>query len=333
MHVDESANSTMDSRPADGCSIDARLRRDFVGAIGITADLFTHFVADHELDLDRASRVVDQHFRQLRENFPAAVSLAVQPLYDSYPVRHSVQSSLLCMAMGVDAGFSNTELRAIGLGSLVHDAGMLLVPTRLLGVEAITDRDRRDLMRHPLHAAHALDAHEDVPADARCVAAQIHERLDGTGYPHGLKGSAINRLARYAAVADTFLGMIAPRPHREAHEPYRAMEEILFAAHRGRFDSAAVRTLLRVVSLYPVGSCVWLNDGRVGRVVRSNPDAVDRPVIVALDLNRDPPELQTVDLSKQRDLSVVRVGELSGQTEPDAMRQSPPAESSHDRNL
>ncbi|MBS0202605.1 MAG: hypothetical protein JSS49_06865 [Planctomycetes bacterium] len=90
------------------------------------------------------------------------------------------------------------------------------------------------------------------------------------------------------------------------------MEEILFAAPRGRFDAAAVRSLLRVVSLYPVGSCVWLNDGRVGRVIRSNPESVDRPIIVAMDLEQDPPDLREVDLATRPELNVVRVGELSG---------------------
>ncbi len=310
------ATSLINARHVDGAPIDARLRREFVAVIGVAADLFTRFATDHELDLQRAWQVVDQHQRQLTEDYHAMVSLAVQPLYDSYPVRHSVQSSLLSMAMGIDAEFSDDDLRTIGLGSLVHDAGMLLVPSRLLGVEAISERDRRELMRHPLHAAVALDEHADVSPAARCVAAQIHERQDGSGYPHGLKGASIHRLACYAAVADAFLGMISPRPHRPAHEPHRAIEEILFAAHRGRFDAAAVRTLLRVVSLYPVGSCVWLNDGRVGRVVRSNPETVDRPVIVAMDLNHDVPKLETVDLSANPSLSVVRVGELTSGSDP-----------------
>jgi HD-GYP domain-containing protein (c-di-GMP phosphodiesterase class II) len=261
--------------------------------------------------------VVEQHRRHLREDYHGAVNLAVQPLYDSYPVRHSVQSSMLSMAMGIDAGFTEEDLRSISLGSLVHDLGMLLVPTRLLNVEVMTDRDRRDLMRHPLHAATALDGQPGVPTAARDVAAQMHERLDGSGYPHALKESSIHRLARYAAVADAFLGMISPRPHRAAHEPYHAMEEILFAAHRGRFESAAVRTLLRVVSLYPVGSCVWLNDGRVGRVLYSNPDMVDRPVILALDLHRDPPIPEAIDLAARPELSVVRVGEQAGPIDDD----------------
>lgn len=304
------STSKVDAIVAEGTTGDSHLRREFVGAIGLAADMYTRFASEHDLDLKLAWQVVGQHRRHLDRSFHAAVSLAVQPLYDGYPVRHSVQSSLLSMAMGVQAEFTDEELRAIGLGCLVHDVGMLLVPTRLLGVDAITDRDRQDLMRHPLHAVEALVRHESASVGARCVAGQIHERLDGSGYPYGMKGSAIHRLARYAAVADAFLGMISPRPHRPAHEPYKAMEEILYAAHRGRFEAAAVRSLLRVVSLYPVGSCVWLNDGRAGRVIQSNPDLVDRPIIMALDLNRDPPAPMRVDLSQEPHLSVVRTGEL-----------------------
>lgn len=319
-----SATTVVETSPNDSASLVARLRREFVGAIGSTADLFTRFVSENELDLSLALHVVSQHQRHLIEDFNTALTLALQPLYDGYPVRHSVQSSMLSMAMGIDAGFSDEELQAIGLGCLVHDVGMLLVPARLLGVGPISDRDRRELMRHPLPAAEALARLKDSSAsDARNVAAQIHERLDGSGYPYGLKGSAIDRLARYAAVSDTFLGMIAPRPHRESHEPYRAMEDLLFAAHRGRFEAAAVRALLRVVSLYPIGSCVWLSDGRVGRVVRSNAEAVDRPVIVAMDLNIDPPVPQTVDLSVNPDLYVVRIGELSTVKEPTPVIRRP----------
>ena len=307
--------SLIEAPQAEIASVDPRMRREFVGAIGLAADLFTHFAAAEELDLDRAGRVVEQHRRHLAEDYRGAVSLAVQPLYDSYPVRHSVQSSLLSMAMGIEAGFSEDELRGISLGSLVHDVGMLLLPARMLNVDVMTDRDRRELVRHPLHAASALER-QGASTAAHEVAAQIHERLDGSGYPRNLKESAIHRLARYAAVSDAFLGMISPRPHRAAHEPYHAVEEILFAAHRGRFDAAAVRTLLRVVSLYPVGSCVWLNDGRVCRVLYSNPELVDRPVVLALDLHRDPPTPEVVDLGARPELNVVRVGETAGPVDP-----------------
>lgn len=292
-------------------SPDARLRREFVGSIQQAADLFTVFASKQRLDMLLAWQTVHRLRHHLADDHDSAVSLAAQPLYDSYPVRHSVQSSLLSMAMGIEAGLTEDELLALGLGALVHDVGMLLMPARLLGAEAITDRDRRELVKHPQHAVAAMEQSAQAPAMSIQVAAQTHERLDGSGYPSGLHGGEIHRLSRLAMVADTFLAMIAPRPYRPPHDPYRAVEELLFAAHRGRFDPAAVRVLLRVVSLFPVGSCVWLNDGRVARVQRGNRHAVDRPVVVALDLEHDPPTLDVVDLSRRPDLTIVGVGELA----------------------
>ena len=291
-------------------SPDARIRREFVGFIEQAADLFTLFASEQRLDMLLAWQIVHRLRNHLTDDHDSAVALAAQPLYDSYPVRHSVQSSLLSMALGIEAGLTEAELLALGLGALVHDVGMLLMPARLIGAEAITDRDRRELVRHPQHAVAALEQSAQAPVESIQVAAQMHERLDGSGYPLGLHGGEIHRLSRLAMVADTFLAMIAPRPYRPPHEPYRAVEELLFAAHRGRFDPAAVRILLRVVSLFPVGSCVWLSDGRVARVQRGNRHAIDRPVVVALDLEHDPPTLDVVDLSLHPELAIVDIGEL-----------------------
>ncbi|MEK6259477.1 MAG: HD domain-containing phosphohydrolase [Planctomycetota bacterium] len=291
-------------------SPDAKLRREFVGSIQQAADLFTLFASEHRLDMLLAWQIMHRLRRHLTDDIDSAVALATQPLYDSYPVRHSVQSSLLSMALGIESGLPEDELLAMGLGALVHDVGMLLMPARLIGAEAINDRDRRELVKHPQHAVAALEQSAQAPVGSLYVAAQMHERLDGSGYPLGLHGGEIHRLSRLAMVVDAFLAMIAPRPYRPPHDPYRAVEELLFAAHRGRFDPAAVRILLRVVSLFPVGSCVWLSDGRVARVQRGNRHSVDRPVVVALDLEHDPPTLDVVDLSLRPELAIVGVGEL-----------------------
>ncbi len=307
-------STSLDDVLTKAASHDSRMRREFVLSIQLAADLFTLFAREQRLDVQVAFQVVQQLRRFLSDDQDTAVALAAQPLYDSYPVRHSVQASLLSMALAIETGLGEDETLALGLGSLVHDVGMLLMPTRLLGTEAISDRDRRELMRHPLHAVVALEAAPQAPLAAKSVAGQIHERLDGSGYPYALQGAAVHRLSRLAMVADAFLAMIAPRPHRPAHDPYHAIEEMLFAAHRGRFDPAAVRALLRVVSLFPVGSCVWLSDGRVGRVQRGNREAVDRPVVVALDLEHDPPTLDVVDLSREPGLAIVGVGELAAQS-------------------
>lgn len=291
--------------------LEAQTRREFVGSVQQAADLFSLYAGEQRLDMLLAWQTVHRLRKLLSDDHDMAVTLAAQPLYDSYPVRHSVQSSLLSMSLGIESSLPEDELLALGLGALVHDLGMLMMPPRIVAAEAMTDHDRRELVKHPLHAVTALKQSPQAPALAIQVAAQIHERLDGSGYPFGLASGDIHRLSRLAMVSDTFLAMIAPRPYRPPHDPYRAVEELLYAAHRGRFDPVSVKALLRVVSLFPVGSCVWLSDGRVARVQRGNRGAVDRPVVVALDLERDPPALEVIDLSLHPELAIVGTGELS----------------------
>jgi HD-GYP domain-containing protein (c-di-GMP phosphodiesterase class II) len=136
------------------------------------------------------------------------------------------------------------------------------------------------------------------------VAYQMHERCDGSGYPRGCQGGRIHELAKVAAVADVFVALVCPRPHRPGIVPYHAVKKILLDTKDGLFDVKAVRALLKTVSLFPIGSYVALNDGRVGRVVRASGDFYDRPIVEVW--RRDDPyhNRSLVDLSQQEELHI-----------------------------
>ena len=95
-----------------------------------------------------------------------------------------------------------------------------------------------------------------------------HERLDGTGYPGGLKSDQIPPLARLLAVVDTYTALCCPRPYRPAHDPRTALTDTLLAAEQNLLDRFAAEKLM-TLGLYPVGSVVELGDGSVG-VVAAN---------------------------------------------------------------
>ncbi|HET6423433.1 MAG TPA: HD domain-containing phosphohydrolase, partial [Planctomycetaceae bacterium] len=170
--------------------------------------------------------------------------------------------------------------------------------------------ERLELQKHPIYAADLLNRSRNVPHGAKMVVYQMHERLNGTGYPRQRQGSQIHTLARIAAVADTFLAMVSPRSFRQGLPPYKAVEKLLFATRQGYFDPAAVRGLLHAVSLFPLGSMVQLSDGRQGRVIRGNRDRFAQPVVEVVDLSGPLPRTELIDLSQRSDLQVVStVGE------------------------
>ena len=146
---------------------------------------------------------------------------------------------------------------------------------------------------------------DKVPAAARMVAYQMHERCNGSGYPRGRTGGHIHDLAKISAVADVFIALASPRPHRHGMRPYHAMVKLLHDVREGLFDGTVVRALLQTVSLFPLGSYVALSDGRTGKVIRSNGEQYTRPVVEFTSHNNPNMEPLLVDLSQETDLQVV----------------------------
>jgi hypothetical protein len=111
------------------------------------------------------------------------------------------------------------------------------------------------------------------------VAYQVHERPDGSGYPRGREKKCIHLFARILHVADAYLAMTAQRPFRLPLMPYAAMECLLRQAEKNRVDPDVMRSLLRVLSLFPIGSYVRLSDGSLAEVIRANPHSFSRPLV------------------------------------------------------
>ena len=115
---------------------------------------------------------------------------------------------------------------------------------------------------------------------AHC-ALQHHEKLDGTGYPRGLKGDEIHPYGKILAVADVFDALTSNRPYRKAMLPHEAME-ILYGETYTHFDPKYVKTFQRSVATYPVGLTVKLNTGETGVVVHYEMGAPNRPTVRVL---------------------------------------------------
>jgi HD-GYP domain-containing protein (c-di-GMP phosphodiesterase class II) len=173
------------------------------------------------------------------------------------------------------------------LAALVHDAGMLGVPAAVLArQEVLAAEDRRVIEAHAAMGAQLVAGlFPDAPWLAEAVATH-HERLDGTGYPGGLKGMRVRALARLLAVCDVYAAMCCPRPHRPARSTRTAMADTLLLAEQGQLDHHYAECLLSL-SFYPVGSVVEMEDGGLGVVVATPGAGHDlnspaRPVVALL---------------------------------------------------
>jgi HD-GYP domain-containing protein (c-di-GMP phosphodiesterase class II) len=260
------------------------------------------------VDLSLVNSISQDTLVKAAEDLDLFVCLGINPTADSYPGRHSMHVSMLAMSIGANMGFDQKTLTELGLGCLVHDAGMLQINQKAFQARRVLDPlEFTEITKHPARTFDMLAENlDELPAAARMVAYQMHERCNGSGYPRGRTASQIHLLAKVAAVADTFTALVSPRPHRPGMLPYRAIVKILEDVKNGLFDPAVVRALLNTVSLFPIGSYVALNDGRVGKVIRSNGALYDRPVLEVWNRTNLFTRPEIVDLGQMPDLRVVR---------------------------
>jgi HD-GYP domain-containing protein (c-di-GMP phosphodiesterase class II) len=199
------------------------------------------------------------------------------------------------------------------LAALLHDVGMVRVPAEVLAKPGpLADAERRAVEAHAALGADALarlSPHAPWLVEA---AAGHHERLDGMGYPAGLRDLQIKPLVRLLSVCDMYTALASPRPHRPALETRTALTDTLLAAENGALDRHQAERLLRL-SFYPAGTAVELADGAFGVVVathagRRDPGAPDRPVVALVTDARGRPLAAPayVDLAECAGRSVLR---------------------------
>jgi hypothetical protein len=233
------------------------------------------------------------------------------------PVRLIAEHSLTTAQVIGRIVRADPELRARPmepvLAALVHDVGMLRVPTEIiLKTGTLDDTERRATERHAIIGAEL--AAKLLPGGAWLseAAGGHHERLDGTGYPGGLRDAHLTPLTRLLAVCDVYAALCSPRPYRPARETRTALADTLLLADQGGLDPREAERLL-TLSFYPVGAAVELANGAIGVVVATHMAARDlntpaRPIVAVLTdaLGRPLPTPQYIDLGAAEGPAIVR---------------------------
>lgn len=223
--------------------------------------------------------------------------------------RHSLNVARVAARLARRAVEMPASQRDVVLAALLFDVGMLRVPVALLhGQEPLDDDGRRAIESHCPAGAEILTALAPEERWLADVALTHHERLDGTGYPSGLKEAQVSPLARFISVCDVYAAVCAARPHRAARDPRTALADTLLLAEQGKLDGRHAERLLRL-SFYPAGTAVEMGDGALGVVAAAHTGADPaRPVVAVLvDGNGRPlPLPRHLDLAVCDDHSILR---------------------------
>ena len=175
-----------------------------------------------------------------------AVIRAMGELRDPYTAEHERRVGDLAAAIGTELGLDERRQEGLRIAGYLHDIGKIAIPMDLLSKPGRLSATEFELIKEHAAKGHEILSKVDFPWPVALVAMQHHERMDGSGYPNGIKGEQISLKARIVAIADVVESMSAHRPYRAAHGIKEALAEI----ERGKgsaFDADAVDACLRIV--------------------------------------------------------------------------------------
>jgi len=243
--------------------------------------------------------IVDSIFR-----FPSALlPLAQMKTLDEYTFQHSVSVAALAVAFGRVLELPRDEIKDLALGGLLHDVGNALVPGRILNKPGKLDGEEFYIMKnHVLYTAKLLNDIKDISEITFNAAAQHHERYDGTGYPNGLKGDQISLHGQMLAIVDVYDAITSLRVYHKRIPPAEALRK-LFKWSGTHFNNSLVQAFIKGIGIYPAGSLVRMESGKLGIVREVMPDKLLQPIVQLIydckRLRHITPE--TVDISVSND--------------------------------
>ncbi|MGN8645295.1 HD-GYP domain-containing protein [Gracilibacillus sp. HCP3S3_G5_1] len=226
-------------------------------------------------------------------------------IIDDHLFSHSLNVSMYSLALAQELNLQNTDMVQLGLGAVLHDIGKLIIPEEIINKPGkLTNKELKIVQAHTEYGFDMLRKAPNIPLIVAHCAYQHHERMDGSGYPRGIKRNAIHPFARIIGVADVFDAVTSNRVYRNAMLPHEGLE-ILYGGAGTQFDKHLVEMFKRTVALYPNGLTVYLSDGRVGVVARQNSHLFERPVVRILKENGSKITPYDLDLKEVLDVMIV----------------------------
>jgi HD-GYP domain-containing protein (c-di-GMP phosphodiesterase class II) len=193
----------------------------------------------------------------------------------------SVQMSVMGMAVCRAMNLPESDQATIGAAALLHDMALFRLPEQERFPHPLMKPESRQVYEwHPAIAYDMLEKVRETDGSIRLIVLQVHEQADGSGFPRRITLPRIHRLARVLNVVDTYVRLVGCGCDGQRIFPADAMAYLMHHSCVGRFDPEVTCGLIKVVSLYPIGSLVTLSNTKKARVLRSNPTSPLKPVVM-----------------------------------------------------
>lgn len=297
----------VDDDNSDGIDIpDAISEETRVSCKSILTNTMDDFVKSNSLRLVKLKDSVEMIISDIIRNKDVQISLMDISSADEYTFAHSVSTTVYALLIGRKLNYSQKKLEQLAIGTMLHDLGKILLDNRIMFKEGLLTPEEFEYVKlHSPVGYEALREASNVPKLSSDIALNHHEKVDGTGYPRGLKGKQIDEFSRIAAIADVYDALTTDRCYRKKWSTNKALDYLIEKSGT-MFDPELVQLFMQQIAVYPNGSMVRLSDGRLALVKEQNPSVPLRPVVrVFEDEKGNRVTKEEIDLMKVLSITII----------------------------
>jgi len=241
-------------------------------------EVFERHKEEKRISLVLTRRLIQSIYNHLTHNEPFLMGMTTIKNFDEYTLNHSVNVSILSIALGKRLGLYKNELADLGISAFFHDLGKVDIPKEILIKPGKLSDDEMAVMRkHPQYGAEKLIQMNEfhfLPLPALNVAMEHHAGDDKKGYPIYMRKSSINLYSKIVKVTDVFDALTTKRPYRtNTFTRLEALNLMIDKLH-SEFDPLILKVFVNMIGPCPVGSLVLLDTEELAIVVEGNPDPV-----------------------------------------------------------
>lgn len=254
-------------------------RLEYNKNIDVVKDLLHDILSGKDLSMQKVNSITQSIFERINENRDIIGCLNLIRSADEYTYTHCMNVSLLSMMIGKWLKFDHHRIKLLVQAGLLHDIGKCKIPDEILNKPGkLLPHEYEEIKKHTTLGYRIVERVPSISKDICMGVLMHHERIDGSGYPLGVKGLQIHDFAKVIGISDVYDAMTSNRVYHEKESPFEVFE-LMENNSFGILDPVVVNTFLKNIADYYIGDFVRLNTGEVGEIIYINSRHISQPLI------------------------------------------------------